>query len=187
MLGRSNSPGWPVRRLQSVGVVFSRRLAQAGGEAGNSATEFAIMLPVLLLVIFGTIKFSVALNNQISLNNGVAAAARYMAVCRSSCTASGAGPWTGAQSALDTAAANLNASTINASMTATLTNVAGTSDGTCTSDSTCAAALTADGNNASGTGGHVAISATYPCDLKVMGFNFAPGCTISAKTVAIIE
>lgn len=166
---------------------WRRWTVRGAGEAGNTSVELAMVLPALMLVILGTIKFGVALNAQVALNNGVAAAARYMAVCRAECAASGAGPWTGAQAALDGAAPNLNAATLNASMSATLKNSAGTSDGTCTSDTTCAAALTADGNSASGAGGHVAVSATYPCDLKVMGVNFAPGCVISAKTVAIIE
>jgi Flp pilus assembly protein TadG len=173
----------------SSGAVARKYL---GDGRGASAVEFALILPVLMLILFGTLKFSIALNRQVSLNAAVDAAARYISVCQGVCPSTGStpgpttqGPWLGAEYAMDTAAPTLNSTTLNSSLTITATSSSGSSDGACTSDTTCASALSQDLVN--GSGGHVTVTATYPCDLKVMGVDFAPSCTMQAQTTAIIE
>lgn len=52
---------------------FSRRRDQRGA----AAVEFALVLPVLLLVMFGIINFGVVFAQQISLSNGARQGARY--------------------------------------------------------------------------------------------------------------
>ncbi|HZS24930.1 MAG TPA: TadE/TadG family type IV pilus assembly protein [Gaiellaceae bacterium] len=55
-------------------------------ERGQTMVEFALILPVLLVVIFGIIQFGIAFNNYESLTDGVRAGARLAAVSRQSPT-----------------------------------------------------------------------------------------------------
>ena len=45
-------------------------------EAGNALVEFAIVAPLLLLLVFGIIDFGLTLNHDVDLTNGVREAAR---------------------------------------------------------------------------------------------------------------
>ncbi|MFB0836377.1 MULTISPECIES: TadE/TadG family type IV pilus assembly protein [unclassified Arthrobacter] len=49
-------------------------------EEGAAAVEFALILPVLLLILIGIIEFSLAFNAQLSLNQAAREGARYMAI-----------------------------------------------------------------------------------------------------------
>ncbi len=56
----------------------SRRAA--AGDRGATAVEFALLLPLLLLIVFGTIDFGRALNAQITLTQAAREGARVDAV-----------------------------------------------------------------------------------------------------------
>lgn len=56
-------------------------------EDGAAAVEFALILPVLLLVLIGIIEFSLAFNAQLSLNQAAREGARYMAIHNNSSAA----------------------------------------------------------------------------------------------------
>jgi Flp pilus assembly protein TadG len=64
---------------------MSRRL-YIRDERGQTMTEFALVLPILLLVLFGIIQFGIAFNNYVSLTDAVRAGARVAAVSRLSTT-----------------------------------------------------------------------------------------------------
>jgi Flp pilus assembly protein TadG len=49
-------------------------------ERGAAAVEFALIVPVLLLLVFGIFEFSRLYNEQISLSNAARSAARVMAI-----------------------------------------------------------------------------------------------------------
>jgi hypothetical protein len=51
-------------------------------ERGQSMTEFALVLPLMVGLLFGIIQFGIAFNNYISLNDAVRAGARKGAVAR---------------------------------------------------------------------------------------------------------
>jgi Flp pilus assembly protein TadG len=51
-------------------------------ERGQTMTEFAIVLPVLVLVVFAIIQFGIAFNNYVTLTDAVRAGARVAAVSR---------------------------------------------------------------------------------------------------------
>jgi len=54
--------------------------SQRNHERGAAAVEFALVLPVLLLLVFGMLEFSRAYNVQISLTNAAREGARVMAI-----------------------------------------------------------------------------------------------------------
>jgi Flp pilus assembly protein TadG len=51
-------------------------------ERGQTMTEFAIVLPILALLLFSVIQFGIAFNNYITLTDAVRAGARKGAVAR---------------------------------------------------------------------------------------------------------
>jgi Flp pilus assembly protein TadG len=51
-------------------------------ERGQTMTEFAIVLPVLCLLLFGVIQFGILFNNYVTLTDAVRAGARKAAVSR---------------------------------------------------------------------------------------------------------
>lgn len=140
----------------------------ARGSQGSAAVEFALVLPVLLTVLFAILKFGVALNNDIQLTDGVRIAARQFAVGRSTTT-----PYTSASTALQNATPGL---TFSAEKPVFAVNGVA-----CNSDSTCITALAKD------EGGPSSVTATYSCDLTVLGVDFAPSCVLTASTTELVE
>jgi Flp pilus assembly protein TadG len=55
---------------------------QPRNERGQTMTEFAIVLPILALLLFGVIQFGITFNNYITLTDAVRAGARKGAVGR---------------------------------------------------------------------------------------------------------
>jgi Flp pilus assembly protein TadG len=51
-------------------------------EQGQTMTEFAIVLPVLVLLVFGVIQFGILFNNYVTLTDAARAGARKAAVSR---------------------------------------------------------------------------------------------------------
>ena len=135
---------------------------------GVSAIEFAILAPVFLTMTFGTLKFGIAMNDYMVLTNAAAKGAMTLALSRGNTT-----PYTATTTAVTAAAPGLT----TASITITVT-VAGTA---CTTDTDCQTRLTAN------VGQPALVRATYPCDLTVMGFNYATGCTLTAETAQMVQ
>jgi Flp pilus assembly protein TadG len=55
---------------------------QIRNERGQTLTEFALVLPILALLLFSVIQFGIAFNNYITLTDAVRAGARKGAVAR---------------------------------------------------------------------------------------------------------
>lgn len=51
-------------------------------EQGQTMTEFALVLPLMIVLLFGVIQFGIAFNNYVTLTDAVRAAARKAAVSR---------------------------------------------------------------------------------------------------------
>jgi Flp pilus assembly protein TadG len=62
-----------------------KRRGQPAREGGASAVEFALIVPVLLMLVFGIIGFGIIFAQQLSLGNSARQAARYGAVDGPSC------------------------------------------------------------------------------------------------------
>lgn len=60
--------------------MFIRRRNSPVAERGAAAVEFALIVPALLLLIFGIADFSWVFNQQVSLSNAAREASRYYAV-----------------------------------------------------------------------------------------------------------
>lgn len=59
-----------------------RNRAAFSSERGQSMTEFALVSPLLVVILFSIIQFGIAFNNYISLTDAVRAGARKAAVAR---------------------------------------------------------------------------------------------------------
>jgi Flp pilus assembly protein TadG len=140
------------------------------GERGQSLVEFALILPILMLVLLGIFKCGVVYNNYIQLTNAVDVGARQFAEERgqaSPCTDSGSDA-TNVATGLSTASMTLTMSETGTS--STYVYPAGT--GTCPTLSA--------GNSATVTG-------SYPCNLTIIGINFDPGCALTVSATEIVQ
>lgn len=148
------------------GGLGSRIRAGLKSPCGNAAIEFALVAPVLSMIIFATAEFGVFLVNYIQLTNAAAAGARRLAASRPATT-----PYTSANSAVTSAAPGLNPSNITVTV-----SVAGTA---CTTDATCKTSL---GNN---IGAAATVRAAYPCSLPIIGWT--SGCTITSQSSQAVQ
>jgi Flp pilus assembly protein TadG len=134
---------------------------------GVTAIEFAIISPVLLTMLLGMFQFGSVMNNYMVLTNAAAKGALTIALSRGTTT-----PYTTTKSAITAAAPNLTSTNITTTVT-----INGTA---CTTDSACTTALVA--------GVSAVVKTTYPCNLTVMGINYAPsGCTLTAQTAQMVQ
>ena len=61
---------------------MSRKRIQMRNEQGQTMTEFALVLPVLALILFAVIQFGMVFNNYVALTDATRAGARKAAVSR---------------------------------------------------------------------------------------------------------
>ena len=136
------------------------REPRRGSEDGQALVETALIAPVLFAVLFAIIKVGIAFHNYIVLTDAVRTAARQLAISRGVATAC-----SDAVVRVQTAAVNLNLP---------------------------AAAITTSPSQASGcaltAGGDATVTATKPCDLTIMSFDFAFGqCVLTATATERVE
>ncbi len=127
---------------------------------GQSLYEFALVLPLLSMLLVGIIFGGITFYDYLTLANAVAVGARTLALSRGV-----SAPCTTAQTALTNAAVNLNTSLI----TIAAPTFTGTG-GSCCAGTTCAT------GGALGMGDAGTMSATYPCTLTIpfTGINLCP-------------
>jgi Flp pilus assembly protein TadG len=63
-------------------VIKQRTTRRLSAEHGQAMTEFAIVLPIFLLLIFGIIQFGIIWNNYVTLTDAARAGARKATVSR---------------------------------------------------------------------------------------------------------
>jgi len=76
--------------------------------------EFAVVLPVLIVLLFGIVQFGILFNNYVALTDAVRAGARAAAVSRQASDPSGT-----ASTAVRASAANLNQANLGVSVSST--------------------------------------------------------------------
>jgi Flp pilus assembly protein TadG len=152
------------------------RLAEegTGGTAGSSLIEFALTLPVLLLVVFGITSFGMAMNNYIVLTQATGIGARAVAVSRQQTL----NPCQVASTAVSNAASGLN--TADLTFNYSFNGVAYTGT-TCASSSQTSGAA---GNLQQGKA--AVISVSYPCKLSSYKYNFG-ACSLTASTTEVVQ
>jgi Flp pilus assembly protein TadG len=83
--------------MKKSGAGMTFRKHDIKSERGQTMTEFAMVLPLLVVLLFGVIQFGIAFNNYVALTDAVRAASRKGAVSRESgnpvgaCTSAGYG------------------------------------------------------------------------------------------------
>lgn len=97
-------------------MISSTRRRRLRSQRGQSMAEFAIVAPVLLLVLMGIMQLGVVYNNWVTLTDAARAGARKAAVCRSGCSPDAT---TAVQNAVKNSAANLNLSNLTVTVTST--------------------------------------------------------------------
>jgi Flp pilus assembly protein TadG len=138
--------------------------------AGSPAVEFALISPLLFALMLGIVQVGIVFNNYVELIDGVRAGSRNLAISRSDGVTT---PYTTSTAAVTSSAMNLTAANITITLKV--------NGATCSSDSTCVTALsTAMGESAN-------VSATYPCNLTIMGVNYSPSCTLSSQSTERVE
>jgi Flp pilus assembly protein TadG len=112
-------------------------------EKGQAMVEFALVLPLLLLLVMGIIQFGILFNNYVTLTDGVRAGARQAAVSRTLPDPVGA-----ATNRVKTSAAGLDESKLEITVTPYDPN---------------------DGSANWVQGGDVTVEAKYPAKIKLFG------------------
>jgi Flp pilus assembly protein TadG len=109
---------------------------QQRNERGQTLVEFALVLPILSLLLLGVIQFGITFNNYITLTDAVRAGARKGAVGRHL-----QNPQAATEQAVRNAATDLKASDLQINVNSPWTQ-----------------------------GSDVTVSASYPYDIKLLGF-----------------
>ena len=165
------SRGRSVRTRPLGRGVLSRFIA--GSESGQSQLEMALSLPILLLILTGIMTFGIALNNRLELSNAAAVGGHVLAADRGATD-----PCQDASSAIYKAAPFLGASSITISYA--FWDQYGNTKGAASGTSCTAAAGYLISN------GSVQLTLSYPCNLGVFGFQFWPGCLLTAQTKELV-
>ena len=141
------------------------------GEEGQALLEFAVSLPILLVVVTGILAFGVVLNNYVVLTNATDDGARALSISRGQTT----DPCATTAAAVYAAAPILRQSGYVFTITLNGTKYTGT---TCNSSAAVANVV---------QGAQAQVSVSYPCSLAMYGMNAAPGCMLQAQTTEIIQ
>jgi Flp pilus assembly protein TadG len=137
------------------------------GEEGVAAVEFALVLPLLTLLLMGIVQFALVLASYVQVTNAAGVGAMTFAISRSDST-----PWTDTKTAIYAAAPSLTQA--NVTITFSVNGVA------CTSDSTCNTALT-DAAPSGGALTPASVTVTYPCGSMLSGYTFwSSACQLSS-------
>ena len=138
-------------------------------EDGQSLVEFALCLPVLLIIITGIFTFGIAISNYLMLTNATNVGARQLAISRGQTT----DPCYDTAAAVHAAAPTLKTASFQFAFSLNGTNYSGTN---------CTAGVA---DLLLGT--PATVSVTYPCSLAVYGINLAPSCSLKAQTTELVQ
>ncbi len=144
-------------------AVSALRRFSGGGNEGGSLVEFALVLPLILMLMTGMFSFGIGLNNYIVLTNAVNLGARTVALARNQTTPALAGtdPCAYAVQVANASAPGIQSSSITYAITYTTTSV---TPAVATPYTNSCAGL------AMNPGDTVQVKATYPYSLAIYGW-----------------
>ncbi len=160
-----------------------RILARLRGDRGNAIVEFAIVFPLLIILVMGIISFGQAYGIYQTLTNAASAGAQAIAISRGQST----DPCITASGPVFTLAHYLNQANIKFTITVspsgstvpTYTFVTNAANPSCTS--AAASLLLAQYDD-------VKVQLTYPVQVSIFGVNFVPaGSVVTAQTWEVVQ
>ena len=155
-------------------MLGSRRRGKGGtDESGQAMAEFAIVAPVLLFVVFAIIKLGILFNQYLILTDAVRSGARVLSISRGT-----ADPCGTAQTRVKNSASSLNPQLAIGTDIPTPTFPAGSGQN-CGSSGGSGNALIANQD--------ATVTASYRCDLTIMGINYFPSCKLQASETIRVE
>jgi len=179
--GHTAQQGAVSRAPQAARWAHKPRLARLrallhAGEGGNALIEFAMVLPMMLILTTGILMFGIAMNNYLALTNAVSIGARTVAV-NAGLTLD---PCSVAAQSIIAASPGLNPSSLKFTYTF---NGVGASGSSCPSASVSSGAA---GNLSSGS--TVTVTATYPLNLSIYGTNYsASNAVLTATSTELVQ
>jgi Flp pilus assembly protein TadG len=168
----ATSDGLPIASQSQAQQLWDRL---RNGHDGNALVEFAVVLPMLLVLVTGMFSFGIALNNYLTLTDATSIGARFLATDRGL----NLDPCAASVAIIKGTAFGLNPASLTFTFAINGTTYPGAS---CNSASLTAGAA---GSMVQGTAAQVTV--TYPCSLGVYGKNYIPGCTLTAQTTELIQ
>lgn len=170
---------------------WSRFRFRARNERGSTLVEFALVLPVFLMLCTGILSFGVVFNQYLELNNAVTIGTNILAASRGDTSA----PCTQAIAAIYNAAPFLTESDLAFTFTFTTGTAAdiyagdGTpitySNGKTTSQAQCDASAEAANSTILQQDQNVTLVATYTCNILIYATKLP--CKLSAQTTEVIQ
>ena len=146
------------------------------GERGSALVEFALILPMLLMLTTGLLVFGVAMNNYMQLTHAVSVGARSVSLYGHDAGAPNntADPCAVASTGVINAAPGLNPANI------TFSYAIGATPASSTSCTGAATSLT--------SGSNVTVTATYPLNLSIYGKVFSQNnAVLSASATELVQ
>ena len=131
-------------------------------QRGSTILEFAVVLPLLLLLVIGMFRFSILGYQYLTLNEATVAGAQEVSINRGT----GLDPCALAVSAIKAAAVNLNPASLSVSIS--FNGGSAVTTGTCSPQALVA-------------GQTINVAATYPCSVAI------PGCILKSQVAETIQ
>jgi len=159
--------------------------SRCSSEEGSQLVEFALVLPIMLMIMLGISVISITMNNYLQLTEATSNAARAVSIARGNTL----DPCNKVSTAVTQSAPKLNSS--NLTMTLALNNEFGSNLGTY--GPTAGSLSCSSGSYSTGAPsnlqqrGSATVTVTYPCNLTIFGINYAPGCTLQAQTSEMVQ
>jgi len=141
----------------------------AGNERGQSMVEFALVVPILLMLVTAIVCFGIIMQNSLTLTNSVNVGALQLAMSRGQTT----DPCATATAAIESAAPNLTPANLS------FTYVINGNTYTSTSCTAGAAYMT--------QGGSLQVTVTYPCSFAIIYKATFPSCGLSSQIAELIQ
>jgi len=169
--------------------VARRSVMRARREEGQAIVEFAFIFSMLAMLVLGIITFGITFYDQILLSNAASNAAQVVMAGSGVIT----DPCGSVNTALAAAAPGLNNASIYGSNPLSFSIQAYTSTTSSVTAGPYTVAFTGTAPSCTSEAAdltqyqQVVVTATYGCNLKIFGHNFAPNCLLTAQTSEAVQ